>query len=250
MNEKPPRTKSGWSSNAWEELARAFTPAASSTNEKRYLRKLLLSADERRLGALPILWQLQGEFENNEFQEETLHRRLEERAPEYGPLLKAIRAYEAFARSLQDAFDVLKAEASEASRADAQGFEVSQIAQDDDFKHCVEGLHHRYGEAYRALGEVTMGNVSVQNLFSERFSPFSEPIDAWKCASELCRHHETIQQGKSADGKRPWFHRTGLGLSRIYIRHDYRDQRRPIQPDRYDHDYRGWPIRMFYKDLT
>ncbi len=248
MNEKPPRTKSGWSSNAWDELARAFTPAASNTHEKRYLRKLLLSEDDRRLGALPILWQLQAEFKNDEFQEETLHRRLEERAPEYGLLLKAIRAYEAFARSLQDAFDVLKAEASEASRLDAQGFEVSQITHDDDFKQCAEGLHDRYGEAYRALGEVTMDNVSIQNLFAERFSPFCEPVDAGKCASELCGHHETIQQGKSADGKRPWFIRTGP--NRIYIRHDYRDQRRPIQPDRYVHDYRGWPIRRFYKDLT
>jgi len=248
MNEKPPRTKSGWSSNAWDELARAFAPGASNTHEKRYLRKLLLSEDDRRLGALPILWQLQAEFKNDEFQEETLQRRLGERAPEYGPLLKAIRAYEEFARSLQDAFDVLKAEASEASRLDTQGFEVSQITHDDDFKQCAEGLHDLYGEAYRALGEVTMDNVSVQNLFAERFSPFSEPVDAGKCASDLCRHHETIQQGKSADGKRPWFIRTGP--NRIYIRHDYRDQRRPIQPGRYVHDYRGWPIRRFYKDLS
>jgi hypothetical protein len=68
------------------------------------------------------------------------------------------------------------------------------------------------------------------------------------CALALCAHHESVQQGKSADGKRPWFDR--IGKNRIYLRHAYRTPRRDILPNRYVHDYRGKPIRRFYSDLT
>ncbi|MFH1605491.1 MAG: hypothetical protein ABIH03_16470, partial [Pseudomonadota bacterium] len=50
-----------------------------------------------------------------------------------------------------------------------------------------------------------------------------------------------------ADGKRPWFDR--LAPDRIYMRHRYREAKRPIAPDRFVHDYRGRPIRNFYFDL-
>ncbi len=69
-----------------------------------------------------------------------------------------------------------------------------------------------------------------------------------QCTLAICEHHETIQKYKSADGKRPWFDR--LGPDRIYMRHRYRGPRREIAPDRFVHEYRGWPIRRFYRDLT
>lgn len=245
LGEKPPRTKPGWDSEAWAELAGAFAPAGCRAREKRCLRDLLHAADDRRLGALPTLWQLQAAFDDDAFREEPLHDLLEKREPAYGQLLEAIRAYEAFARSLQDAFDVLKAEAA---RLDAQGFAVPGIANDADFKRSVKGLHERFAAAHHTLGEVTINSVSLQNLFDERFEVFAEPMGAGACALALCSHHEAVQRAKSADGKRPWFDR--IGQDRIYIRHAYREPRRDIQPDRYVHDYRGWPIRRFYIDLS
>jgi hypothetical protein len=246
LDEKPPRTNPKWDTAAWRELAEAFAPAGSKFREKRCLRELLHAVDEKRLGALQTLWQLQPEFENsNTFREEALHNRLEQREPDYASLLNAIRGYEAFARSLQDAFDVLKAEAA---RFDAQGFAVPWIAGDGDFKTSVTGLHERFDAAHKALGEVNTPRLSLQHLFEKRFTAFAEPIDGAACALALCTHHETIQRGKSADGKRPWFDR--LGQDRIYIRHAYRQPRRGIEPDRYLHDYRGWPIRHFYFDLS
>lgn len=244
LGEKPPRTKPNWSSGAWAELARSFAPAGSRAREKRYLRNSLHAADDRRLGALTTLWQLQSGFDNEGFREELLHDRLEKREPTYGLLIKAIRAYESFARRLQDAFDVLKAEVA---RLDAQGFAATGIASDRDFKQSTKGLHERFEAAHRNLGEVTVNNVSLQNIFGERFVSFAEPMDAGTCALALCTHHEVVQRAKSADGKRPWFDR--IGKDRIYIRHAYREPRRDIQPDRYVHDYRGWPIRRFYFDL-
>jgi hypothetical protein len=113
LREKPPRAKPRWKTEEWEQLARASAPSGCRLRERHCLRDLLVAADDRRLGALPTLWELQAEFDDDGIEEELLHNELEARAPEYGPLLGAIRAYEAFVRSLQDGFDLLRAEAAE-----------------------------------------------------------------------------------------------------------------------------------------
>jgi hypothetical protein len=209
------------------------------------MRDLLTTKADRRLGALPSIWSLQGEFDEAGFREERLHDRLQEQEPGYRPLLDAIRAYEAFARSLQDAFDVLKAEASQ---LDAKGFAVPGIASDADFRRCVKNLHERFEVALHALSEVDNLGISLNNLFDQRFGAFGEPMDAGAYAIALCAHHEDVQRRKSAEGKRPWFDR--VGPNRIYIRHDYRRKpRQEIQPGSYVHGYRGTPIRHFYSDL-
>ncbi|HYD48553.1 MAG TPA: hypothetical protein VEB21_09405 [Terriglobales bacterium] len=243
LAEAPPRTKLGRA--AATKLAEAFAPGAAGFREKRCLRELLKAEDDRRLGALPVLWQLQSELGDDEFCEELLHDELERREPVYGQLLRAIRAYEKFARSLQDAFDVLKAVAA---TSDGQGSALNAVARDPEFKQSMTGLHERFEQAHRALGEVGFAKLSLQNLFHTRFIAFADPLSAGDCAAALCDHHVAVQRGKSADGKRPWFDR--IGRDRIYIRLAYRQPRRAIQPDRYVHDYRGWPIRRFHGDLT
>lgn len=245
LDEKPPRAKPGWSGEKWTELARSFAPATARAREKHFLEELLIESKDRPLGALPAIWQLQEDYDDDQFREEDLHDRLEKRQPTYRPLLDAIRGYESFSRSLQDAFDVLKAEAA---RPDAQGFVVSEIAGDEDFKRSVSGLHRRFETAHRALGEVAFSSLSIQNLFAERFQAFSEPLESSECALALCEHHLKVQRGKSADGKRPWFDR--LGPNRIYIRQRYRDARPDIAPGRYLHEYRGRPIGRFRADLS
>lgn len=242
--EKPPHTKPGWNRDAWLGLATAFLPGECGPREKRFLKSLLLATDDRQLGALSAIWQLQAEFNDEGYTEELLHDRLGQREPDYRQILEAMRAYEAFSRSLQDGFDILKAEAA---RSDAQGFVVAEIAPDTDFRRSVEGLHDRFAKAHHALGEVTVTSLALQNVLSERFEAFAEPMDAKSCALTLCCHHEAVQRGKSASGKRPWFDR--IGQDRIYIRHAYREPRPVAQPDRYVHAYRGWPIRRFYLDL-
>ena len=244
LREKPPRTRTGWSNPTWSELAQAFAPGAAKAVEKRCLRELLLNKEDRRLGALPTIWELQGELKDDQFSEEKLHNLLEKREPAYGQLLLAIRSYEAFARRLQDGFDILKAEAA---RPDAQGFNVPDIASDKEFTQCVNGLHIQYEATHRALSEITVTALALPALFEERFQPFSEPLDAGMCALALCEHHEKVQRGKSLEGKRAWFDR--IGGNRVYIRHAYRKARQPVQPGRYVHTYRGWPIRNFWRDL-
>jgi hypothetical protein len=245
LAEKPPRTRPNWNKEAWAELAHALAPSTCKSREKRFLRNLLHATDQRRLGALPAIWQLQAEFDDSEFREELLHDRLQRHEPSYRPLLGAIRSYEAFARSLQDAFDVLR---TEAARRDVQGFAIREIAECPHFEQSVCDLHKRFEAAQQALCNVTVPNVPLQDLFESRFQAFREPKDAGQCAMDLCDHHEAVQRGKSAEGKRPWFDR--LAPDRIFVRHAYRESSGEIQPGRYVHDYRGKPIRRFFVDLS
>ena len=124
LSHTPPRTRPGWNLAEWSELAEAFAPETARAREKRLLRDFLLASDDRQLGALADLWRLQANYPDEEAQEEKLHADLERRAPVYGALVQAICAYEAFARRLQDAFDVLRAEAA---APDARGFVVPDV---------------------------------------------------------------------------------------------------------------------------
>ena len=242
LTNDPARTRPGWKGDDWAELAEVVGPHRARWREKRYLREALHAADDRALGALPTIWRLQGEFTEEDFAEEPLHERLAKESPSYATLLEAIRAYEGFCRGLHDGFDLLRAEAT---AADAAGFEITSIGNDGDFVTSLHELDRRYEDAHRRLGEV---DLQIANLFDARFVPFAEPMSPGPCALAMCEHHENIQKHKSADGKRPWFDR--LGPDRIYMRHRYREPRRPIAPDRFVHEYRGWPIRRFYRDLT
>lgn len=245
LSEKPPRTNTGWANEDWLKLASAFAPSDSKAKEKRFLRDLLLAVKERQLGALPTIWQVQAEFTDEEFCEERLHDRIQTLAPNYTTLLAAIRAYEAFSRSLQDAFDLLRAQATQSN---AQGYSVPEIAGDKDFKESVNAIHEKFASTFRALGEVSGLSISVQSFFAERFKDFAEEMKAEDCAIKLCSHHQAIQKAKSALGKRFWFDR--LGENRIFMRHGYRIPRPEIKAGSYVHDYRGRPIRRFWRDLA
>ena len=245
LRERPPRTKTGWTTADWAELANAFAPSRCKSKERVSLREMLHASDERSLGALPAIWHLQERFNEQEFQEERLHERLANKRPEYAALLASIRDYEEFARGLQDGFDLLLAEAA---KTDSNGFVVPTIATDKDFQQSVTNLHERFAIAHRALGEIGVISLELQNLFKERFQIFAEPLEAAACAISLCEHHSQIQSAKSAEGKRPWFDR--IGQDRIYVRHAYREKRRDIRPGRYVHDYRGRPIGRFRADLS
>jgi len=245
LNERPPRTRPNWANKGWGNLAEAFAPYRCRGQERRYLLNLLLDQNDQQLGALPALWQILSGSNSDDLPEETLHDLLEEREPAYTPLLDSIRSYEAFARALQDAFDLLRAEAT---TLDARGFEITSIANNSNFIACVKDLHRLFVNAHQALAEVSITNLSLQSLFDTRFEAFAEPLDPDACALALCTHHQKIQDAKSATGKRAWFDR--LGENRIHIRQAYGLQKCEIQPDRYVHDYRGRPIRNFYNDLT
>jgi hypothetical protein len=238
------KTATGFKTDDWEQLASAFHPDQCGGQERDYLRNLLLVADDR-MGALSIMWQFQPKFGNDDYREEELHAAVYAAAPQFRPLLRAIKAYESFARRLQDAFDLLRAEAS---KQDCVGYAITEIAKTSDFVLSISNLHDFFVSAADELGNVNGLGPSLQSQFTERFRRFAEKLSAEACAIELCEHHASIQKGKSTLGKRTWF--DWLDVERIYLRHPYRIKRQQLKPERYVHDYRGWPIRNFWGDLT
>lgn len=238
------RTSTNFKAKDWETLAAAFHPDQCSGPEREFLRNLLLAADDR-MGALPTIWQLQPGFKKENYSEEELHARLLDQAPHFRPLLNAIKAYEGFARRLQDAFDLLRAEAS---KSDCIAFEIAEIAKDPDFIISVSQLHQKFDAAHKALSDVNGQGASLQFQFADRFSRFAEPLSAETCAIQICEHHAWIQSNKSEEGKLTWFER--LDSNRIYMRQPYRIKRRELKPEQYVHDYRGRPIRNFWGDLA
>ena len=126
LNHTPPRTNARWNTSEWREFARAFAPNAARVKEKELLSKLLLSSDDRQLGALPELWQLQAEFGDEALREEKLHADLQQHAPAFGALVEAIRTYESFARGLPS--ERLSARRTFCSRTSGAG---------GDYGHCL-----------------------------------------------------------------------------------------------------------------
>ena len=241
LSRRPCRTRPAWKRAEWDHLATAFLPEGAGVQEKAVLHRLLHATDEKALGALPAIWNLQDDFKDDEYGEEVLHARLKQTLPSVGTLLDAIGAYEEFCRSLQDGFDLLRASAG---TQDARGFLVSSMANDPDFVQSLDGLEHRYSAVHQCLDAL---DVRLDLQFAERFGGFSKPLDAAEAARQMCEHHEAIQKGKGAEGKRNWFDR--LGPDRIYLRHRYRESRREPEPGRFVHAYRARPIRDFYTDL-
>jgi hypothetical protein len=243
LAEPSPRTRPGWAATDWKELAHALLPAGAGTRERKCLRGMLLRPDAA-LGALPDLWTLQEGNRDEHTEEAALHDRLEALNPAYAPMLQAIRAYESFSRSLQDAFDVLR---HRAARIDSGGFALSAIAADSDFRTSVAALPQQYAAASTAIGLLGEGGSELRALFTDRFATFESPIDPAHVAFALRALHERVQREKSAEGKRPWFDSFSSG--RIYVRPAYRIDQPTISPGQYLHAYRGAPIRRFYLDL-
>lgn len=244
LAQSPAHTRPGWNRETWDELAHAFLPGTAGTEERRLLRDLLTARDDRRLGALPELWDLQAEFRDADFAEERLHDRLERVDPARGPLLAAIRGYEAFARGLQDGFDILR---HVAGRDDATFFHVPAIAARKDFREAVRDLDRRHARAAAALAALPDDLVALSPVFAARFGPFAEPLDPDAAAVALVDLHRDVQRRKSRAGKRLWF--DTRDDAHIHVRHAYRLDAFEPQPGRYLHGYRGRPIRRFREDL-
>jgi hypothetical protein len=241
LDERPVRTRPKWRKTDWASLADAMVPKQIGRREKRRLRRLLHTSDERALGALPAIWSLQPEFDDENFSEEALHAALEREAPENATLLQAIWAYERFARQMQDAFDLIRAKAGE---ADTQGLAPNTMADDNEFANTANTLADSFGNASRELSEA---DSELASRFEARFSRFAESMDPTNVVYAICEHHEEVQNDKSVDGKRPWLDR--IGGDRLYLRQRYRIERPTLQPERYLHNYRSWPVRRFYLDL-
>lgn len=241
LSKAPVRTYSHWTQHEWRTLAECFLPDGVKTNEKTYLKSLLLSESNGKLGALRNIWNLCHVYTEGMINEKELQRVLMEKEPRYAALLNAIRAYERFCRLMTDAFDSIR---YMSSQTDTTGFQLSETQHDKTFSAVALEVHDAYHQAAQHIGIIY---PDMEELFKIRFSRFAEPIPLSVFASIICEHHESIQQGKSREGKRPWFDRIGHGT--IYMRPNYRRVDPPQISDTFVHDYRAKPIFRFYRDL-
>ena len=241
LEASPPRTHTYWNGDAWEQLAQSLKPDGAGKQERKVLSRLLLNKDHRALGALPDIWCLQEGLDDESYCEERVAEELKTRSPGILPLLESISLYEAFCRKLSDGFNLIR---RHAVYADMCGLKVTDLGDESDFENAIGNLSAAFEAAYSSLQEIDSGLASQ---FDERFKDFSDPMLAGEISIALCEHHEAIQKGKSDSGKRPWFDR--LGDDRIYLRQQYRDNVAEPMPNRFVHDYRGRPIRNFYKDI-
>ena len=247
LDQSPPTTRPRWNRDMWSELAHAFLPNAKDSacaEERKLLREMLTTRGDGRLGALPEIWDLQAEFPGDDLPESRLHERLEQVDPSRSPLLAAIRAYETFARSLQDAFDMLR---FVAGPADTNGFEVPAIGSKPEFQRIVRQLDSLYGRASERLAVLPPKPIALEHVFTKRFGRFAEPLAAGDAAWAIVELHRRVQRDKSATGKLPWI--DDLGGKRIHVRQAYRLDAFDPQPDVFLHAYRGLPIRRFRSDL-
>lgn len=244
LRQSPPRTDPKWTGARWSKLAEALDPDTPGRRERRALRELLLSGGTEPLGALPDIWALGQQHKHDTLNDRHTHRLLRRSHPRWRPLLNAITAYEAFARSLQDCFDALRAGAGMAT---GQGYRISDVKSSTDFASSAEGLGERFRKAADALDKAGESVQPSAGLFSERFHQFGGELGDVDLALALLDHHDAIQRAKSAEGKRSWIDR--LGPDRIHLRFPYRLDGWAPSPGAYVHPYRTRPALDFQRDL-
>ncbi|PKN67826.1 MAG: hypothetical protein CVU57_01025 [Deltaproteobacteria bacterium HGW-Deltaproteobacteria-15] len=153
-------------------------------------------------------------------------------------LLKAIQAYERFARLLQDAFEdclyemtKTRGKTSPADLSKRAGVQKASQLLPDLFP-AVADLLSPFGETYR---------------FQEQFAEVSARGSAETWVVSLIDHHRRIQMQKPPNGKNPWFERFDDGS--VVIRPGYLRYEGGSHDGRYVNAYRTRPLWSFIKDL-
>lgn len=151
--------------------------------------------------------------------------------------LQTIDAYEALARPITDAFDLIRWLSSQRS-----GMGVTAA----DFG--------RHALARRLIPRVASGVRSVEQAFSDagllndvstlltRYGDVTRPEDLYDTVLD---HHEEVQHNKPPEGKRPWFER----LDGAVIRPRYAVDEEPSGSSRYVHEYRSPSASAFLADV-
>lgn len=244
LNRDTPSTKSLLTTATAEVIAKAFSPGRIPTAEKRVLRSLLNGDGPQDLGAFATLAGLLREPDADELSERDIHDRLAQREARWAGLVRAIQAYESFARTLQDAFDAIR---HSAGARYEQGLTLDELGVSPEFQGQTRSLAVDYRRAEEALAKLAGALGSVSTTFHERFELFAT-VSTAQLPELLLTHHEKIQAAKPPEGKRSWFDR--IDNARVFLRHPYRlDDDWAPRPGTYLHPYRRNAIASFLRDL-
>jgi hypothetical protein len=236
------RTKA-WA--GWEFFSKHLAPYEFGRREARFLSGLLLdNTEDLRREVLESLiseagsrlWQ--GEISSRRYSERLFHEALGRRASaNLHRLLRAIDAYERFARLVQDAFDDCLYEMSR------RGGKVSlvQLGRLDSVKRASRGLRQTSAEVMDRLDP-----FGLTLPFQQLFDSLAEGGTGTQWLERLLEHHRKTQRQKPPDGKMPWFEGDESGY---IIRPLYRRDKPAPHDGRYVHLYRTNSLWSFASDL-
>lgn len=228
----------------WREFARRLDPMTPGSRERSILIERILS----RAGNVEMVAHLTDALikqrgVGGRDQEAPFLRKLSRGAPpELRNLLTAIEAYEAFGRTITDAFDGMRYCASTNGGAplDAESFAATKTA-----KSTLELLAPSLARvrSHPTLMEWDRDYKSIAQAI-ERFEGVRTITDLFEA---ILHHHEQIQRGKPPQGKRTWFERGTRG--RVVLRAGHTVQEPFSGKGGFVHEYRIPTFSGFLNDL-
>lgn len=236
----------GW--EGWDYIARYLSPVRCEGRERELVLETLLDTQEpfRRslvefLGTEPGFraWETNGR--EREFHEAFLPHA----DPDLAGLIRAIMEYEAFCRTLIDAFDACR-QALSHSRTKLNFTALAGTAAVSDAAQAIPGLFQRAHTALQNLGAGLPRRESLR--FQERFGAFEFSLRPDAFAKTLLAHHTRIQKAKPPNGRLPWVDVFPNGD--VYIRPMYQLMRWSPSPGAYVSGYRTAPVSSFLKILA
>ena len=163
-------------------------------------------------------------------------------SPELTARLNAIRAYEAFCRCLEEAFDWLR---YLSGKAGARALSPAEFSRQKEVGAIASALPKAQEAAGRALDSST---PKVQNGFlalTEMFDGVKSPKALYEA---VLSRHAHVQRAKPPDGKREWFEHGPDG--RVFVRVPYRMSQPPGGPAGWGRPYRVTTVGRFCNDLS
>lgn len=159
-------------------------------------------------------------------------------SPDLGLRLDAIEAYEGVCRPLQESWDRI--------RYLATTQRPSLLRAHDDIRD--SGLLEMVSELPRAIesGRRGLAASPITTDFEALVRTFERAETPSDLVQALWVHHQSVQQGKPPDGKRPWFEETADGA--LVIRPPYRLDEAARQEE-FVHPYRVQSVVSFIHDL-
>jgi hypothetical protein len=228
----------------WRELAQRLDPAKPGRNERKALLNRILAhaGNVEMVKSLKEAIVAQGGVSGREDEAPFLRDLIGDAPPDLKQLLSAIDAYEAFARSITDAFDGLRycASSNGGAPVDAANFSSVRAA-----KSALTALGSSLARirAHPTLLEWEREEKGLTQAI-DRFDAVRTTPDLFDA---VLNHHEEVQRAKPPNGKRPWFERGSGG--KVMLRSGYTLAERPGEDAGYVHEYRIPTFSGFLTDL-
>ena len=234
----------------WDFIARHLGPHDAGTKEQRMLAELIFGSSQgftrefmtflrSEAGKVAYREVHDRHSETNVWSEHAFHDALKSQSS--GPLrelLDAIRAYETFARLLQDAFDeCLHVLSDERAR-----LRPDRLANGSLVKRATQRVPDAYARAIDALAP-----VGESERFLRMFSSLADRLPPADWLERLLELHRNVQLNKPPNGKLPWLERFDDGG--FMVRPGYTRDHGGRGDGSYVHAYRLGSLWSFAKDL-